>query len=184
MIAYAITDPSTLDFNTLKDDLEHFSTQATMIVYRDKSCKEYAQNAKIFLAHAKGFEKVLLHSDYLLAAKLHIDGVHLTSKQLDAIPKAKALGLFVIVSTHTRDEALKAEAMGADMITFSPVFDTPNKGKPVGIEVLSEIVSCVKLPILALGGILTQEQVDSCIKVGAKGFASIRYFERKFLNSL
>jgi len=184
MTVYAITDSSTLDFTTLEDDLKHFATQANMIVYRDKACKAYAQNAKIFLAHAKGFEKVLLHSDYLLAAKLQADGVHLTSKQWDNISKAKALGLFVIVSTHTKDEALKAETLGADMITFSPVFDTPNKGKPVGIEVLSEIVSCVDIPVLALGGILTQDQIDSCVDVGAEGFASIRYFERKFLNSL
>ncbi len=184
MTVYAITDPSTLNFTTLKDDLKHFATQANMIVYRDKACKEYAQNAKTFLAHATGFDRVLLHTDYLLASELQADGVHLTSKQLNVIPKAKDLGLFVIVSTHTRDEALKAEAMGADMITFSPVFDTPNKGKPVGIEVLSKIVSCVDIPVLALGGILTQEQIDSCIKVGVKGFASIRYFERKFLNSL
>ena len=184
MTVYAITDPSTLHFTTLKDDLSHFATQANMIVYRDKACKAYAQNAKIFLAHAKGFDRVLLHTDYLLASELQADGVHLTSKQLDAIPKAKALGLFVIVSTHTRDEALKAESMGADMITFSPVFDTPNKGKPVGIEVLSEIVSCIDIPVLALGGIVTQEQINSCVDVGAEGFGSIRYFARNSLNSL
>lgn len=184
MTVYAITDPSTLNFTTLEDDLNHFVTQANMIVYRDKTCKEYAQNAKTFLAHAKNFDRVLLHINYLLASELQADGVHLTSKQLDTIPKAKDLNLFVIASTHTRDEALKAEAMGADMITFSPVFDTPSKGNPVGIEVLSEIVSCVDIPILALGGILTQAQIDSCVDVGAKGFASIRYFERKFLNSL
>jgi len=179
MTVYAITDPSTLNFTTLEDDLSHFATQANMIVYRDKACKEYAQNAKIFLAHAKGFDRVLLHTDYLLAFELQADGVHLTSKQLNAIPKAKDLGLFVIVSTHTRDEALKAEAMGADMITFSPVFDTPNKGKPVGIEVLSKIVSCVDIPVLALGGILTQEQIYSCVDVGAEGFGSIRIFSQK-----
>ena len=184
MIAYAITDPSTLDFDSIGDDLKHFATRATMVVYRDKYSFDYAANAKMFLAHAKGFDKVLLHTDYRLAAELHADGIHLKSTQLDDIKKAKALGLFVIVSTHTKDEALKAETLGADMITFSPVFDTPNKGKPVGIEVLSEIVSCVDIPVLALGGILTQDQIDSCVDVGAEGFGSIRYFERKFLNSL
>jgi hypothetical protein len=30
--------------------------------------------------------------------------------------------------------------------------------------------------VLALGGILTQEQVRACEMTGASGFASIRYF--------
>jgi thiamine-phosphate pyrophosphorylase len=35
----------------------------------------------------------------------------------------------------------------------------------------------VKIPVIALGGILTQEQIASCEEVGASGFASIRYFK-------
>ena len=178
MIAYAITDPSTLDFNTLKDDLNYFSKHASMIVYRDNQTTHYAKNANFFLKHAKGFDKVLLHTDYKLAAKLGADGVHLQSKQLSDISKAKALGLFVIISTHTLDEAKEAEALGTDMITFSPVYHTPNKGKAVGIEKLKEVVTNMTIPVMALGGILTQEQIDSCEEVGAKGFGSIRYFER------
>lgn len=184
MIVYAITHPSALNFNTLKDDLERFSSLATMIVYRDKDCNNYEENARVFMSEAKGFERVLLHTDYLLAAKLHADGVHLRSTQFNDIKQAKDLGLFVVMSTHTKDEAILAEQYGADMITFSPIFDTPNKGRAVGIEKLKEIVLSVSIPVVGLGGIVTQEHVDSCMKVGAKGFASIRYFERIFLSSL
>jgi len=184
MIAYAITDPSTLDFNTLEDDLTYFTTSATMIVYRDKETTHYKENAQRFLDKAKGFNKVLLHTDYNLASELHVDGVHLKSTQFEDIEKAKNLGLFVIISTHTLEEAQKAESLGADMITFSPIFNTPNKGKALGIECLRDIVSSVKIPVIALGGILTQEQICSCKGVGAKGFASIRYFASKDLNSL
>ena len=184
MIAYAITDPSTLDFNTLEDDLNHFSSKATMIVYRDKQNSDYEKNATLFVEQAKGFEKVLIHTDYNLAAKLHTDGVHLKSTQLVDIKKAKSLGLLVVVSTHTLNEAKSAELLGADMITFSPIFTSPNKGKAVGIAKLKNIISSVSIPVLALGGIITQEQIVSCAEVGAKGFASIRYFERKLLNSL
>jgi len=184
MIAYAITDPSTLDFNTLEDDLKHFSSNATMIVYRDKQNSNYKKNARLFLEYTKGFGKVLIHTDYSLAAKLHADGVHLKSTQLAEIKKAKDLGLFVVVSTHSLNEAKSAELLGADMITFSPVFNTPNKGKAVGIAKLKHIISSVSIPVLALGGIIAQEQIVSCAEVGAKGFAAIRYFERKPLNSL
>jgi thiamine-phosphate pyrophosphorylase len=148
-----------------------------MIVYRDKQNGDYEKNATLFLEQAKGFEKVLIHTDYSLAAKLHADGVHLKSTQFADIKKAKDLALFVVVSTHTINESKNAELLGADMITFSPVFNTPNKGKAVGIDELRNIISSVSIPVLALGGIITQEQIVSCAEVGAKGFASIRYFE-------
>jgi thiamine-phosphate pyrophosphorylase len=178
MLTYAISDPRTLNFDTLTSDLAHFSHKASMIVYRDKSTNHYDTNAKSFVSVAKDFDRVLLHGDYVLAKQCDADGVHLTSTQFENITKAKAIGLFVIVSTHSKEEAKRAENLGADMITFSPVFDTPNKGKAVGLECLKEVVSSVRIPVLALGGVLTQKQIDACADVGAKGFASIRYFSK------
>ncbi len=181
MIAYAITDPSTLNFNTLETDIKYFAKKADMIVYRDKTSKNYAINAKLFLNEARkyDFQKVLLHTDYELAYQLKADGIHLTSRQFDEIAKAKALGLFVIMSTHTKQEALKAQKLGADMITYSPIFATPNKGEPKGVEKLRELTSLVDIPLIALGGIISQEQIDLCKESGAVGFASIRYFTDK-----
>ena len=179
MLVYAITDPTTLHFDTLVDDLAHFSTKASMIVYRDKMTSEYASNAKLFVENAQNFERVLLHGDYALAKACGADGVHLKSTQFDDIVKAKTLGLFVIVSTHSKEEAKHAEALGADMVTFSPVFDTPNKGKAVGLDSLKEVVSALHIPVLALGGILSPKEIDVCAVVGAHGFASIRYFCKK-----
>ncbi len=176
MIAYAITDPSTLDFNTLACDLERFSKKATMIVYRDK--ESACMRAVDFVQSAKGFDfdKVLIHGDHTLAQSAQADGVHLTSLQLDDIPAAKAKSLFVVVSTHTVEELEKAEALGADMATFSPIFETPGKGLPVGLEVLKNMTSQMHMPVLALGGIITEEQIAECERSGASGFASIRYF--------
>ena len=176
MIAYAITDPSTLDFTHLERDLKRFSDKASMIVYRDKNNTNYAKDAAHFLETAKGFDKVLLHGDYLLAKKLFAEGIHLKSTQFEDIQKAKALGLFVVMSTHTFDEAKRAQDLGADMLTFSPIFDTPNKGKVLGLEILKTLVETIDIPIIALGGILTQNEIEGCEKAGAKGFASIRYF--------
>ncbi len=179
MIAYAITDSKILDFSHIEEDLQFFSSKASIIVYRDKHTIDYAQNAKIFLSHAKNFDKVLLHTDYQLAAKLGADGVHLQSTQFPDIIKAKDLGLFVVISTHTEEEAKEAELLGADMITFSPIFETPSKGNPIGISSLEKVVSQISIPVIALGGILKKEQISLCLEAGAKGFASIRYFKRK-----
>ncbi len=178
MISYAITDPSTLSFGTLDSDLMRISQKADMIVYRDKANDSYETFAKQFLIQAKKttFEKILLHGSVDLASKLAADGVHLKSNQFDDIISAKQQGLFVIISCHTVDEAKKAESLGADMITLSPIFATPNKGKPLGLGALKELKGIITLPIIALGGILTQEQIDACQEAGASGFASIRFF--------
>ncbi len=178
MISYAITDPSTLNFNNLSSDLKRFAQKADMILYRDKDSDNYKSNAKIFMAEVRKykFDKILLHQSIDLACLYTADGVHLTSSQIDLIEKAKFFKLFTIVSTHTLSEVKEAERLGADMITFSPIFKTPNKEEPKGLEVLKEIVSRVSIPVIALGGILTKEQIEDCERVGAKGFASIRYF--------
>lgn len=178
MITYAITDPSTLNFQTLTTDLKRFSLKADMIVYRDKSTSDYDSNAKSFVNEARkhSFQKVILHTDYELAHTLKADGVHLKSTQFDDIVKAKALGLFVVISTHTQEEAREVESLGADMVTFSPIFTTPNKGEPKGVKELKKLVSVLCIPIIALGGIVTHEQIRLCEESGAFGFASIRYF--------
>ena len=178
MISYAITDPITLNFSTLSDDLKRFASKADMIVYRDKKTLNYTSNAKAFITEAKNhnFQKVLLHSHLSLAIELEVDGVHLTSGEFDSIEFAKAKGLFVVISTHSLEEATLAQKLGADMLTYSPIFTTPNKGKPIGTQALQELQKVIKIPIIALGGILGDEQIKSCIKSGASGFASIRYF--------
>ena len=178
MISYAISDPSTLNFQNLKDDIKRFSMKADMIVYRDKSTNFYAQNAFKFLDVARNyrFTKILLHTDYRLAHKFGADGVHLKSTQLQDIVEAKALGLFVVISTHRLKEALEAQSLGADMVTFSPIFMTPNKGQPKGLKELNRVASAVTIPLIALGGIVTKEQMILCQQNGAEGFASIRWF--------
>ncbi|QOP46729.1 thiamine phosphate synthase [Sulfurimonas paralvinellae] len=147
-------------------------------LYRNKEEKNYALYAAEFVEMCKNFKdmKCFLHQDYKLVAELDANGVHLTSEQFDAIPKAKELGLEVIISTHTHDEVHIAEAMGADYVAYSPIFETPNKDEPKGVDDLREIIGMTDIKVFALGGILTQEQVDAVEEAGAYGFASIRYF--------
>ncbi|SFV60510.1 Thiamine monophosphate synthase [hydrothermal vent metagenome] len=179
MIYYAISDPSTLNFDNLNSDLKRFAKKADIITYRDKTNKNYHTYAEIFIERAKeySFDKVLLHSDFRLAHRLKADGVHLTSSQSCDIGSAKSLELFVIISCHTIDEAVTAESLGADMVTFSPIFTTPNKGEPIGVEAITKLKSIISIPIIALGGVTTMKQIDACRLSGASGFASIRFFK-------
>lgn len=179
---YLITDPAFYGSSTdsLKSSLEAvFSkTIPDFALFRDKQTSDYPALARTFIEVCRShyLPKILLHSDYPLANTLGADGVHLTGAQFDEIAEAKKLGLYVIISTHTHEEALKAQKLGADAITYSPIFSSPNKGEPKGLEDLKEIVAKIRIPIFALGGIVAQEQIHAVEEAGAYGFASIRYF--------
>ncbi len=179
---YLITDPSfygsTPDALESALDVIYSYTLPDFALFRDKQTTHYRDLAQTFIAVSRSYRisRVLLHGDYLLAYELKADGVHLTSTQFDEITDAKALGLYVIISTHTYDEALKAQDLGVDAITYSPIYESPNKGKPKGLEDLKEIVAKIRVPIFALGGITTEEQIKAVEDCGTYGFASIRYF--------
>ena len=182
MKSYLITDPSF--YGTTSDVLEAFLNKVfsqnipDFALFRDKETPDYLALASTFIDVCRyhSLQNILLHGDYKLANVLKADGVHLPSTQFDAIKAAKALGLYVIISTHTHEEALKGQELGADAITYSPIYVSPNKGEPKGLEDLKEIVDKIRVPIFALGGITTQEQINAVQECGAYGFASIRYF--------
>lgn len=147
-------------------------------LYRDKSNPNYDIQAAHFVDVCIQFEgiKSFIHQKVDLAKELNATGVHLTSKQFDEIPHAKELGLEVIISTHTHEDVLKAENLGADAVTYSPIFTSPGKGKPKGVDDLKELLAKTKLKIFALGGIVESRHVDMIAEVKPYGFASIRYF--------
>ena len=182
MKSYLITDPKFYSDSsgTFRSSLQETLAkhQPDFALYRDKNNLNYAAIAELFLNICSQFEntKAMLHSDVELAAKLGAYGVHLTSLQFNEIKKAKALGLFTVVSCHSENEMLEAQKRGADAVTYSPIFSTPGKGEPKGLEDLNERVAKISLPIIALGGITTDEQIKAVEKSGCYGFASIRYF--------
>ena len=147
-------------------------------LYRDKENPDYPQHARVFIDLCSQYAKIkaMLHGDITLAARLGAYGVHLTSLQFNEIKSAKEQGLFTVVSCHSEEEVLTAERLGADAVTYSPIFSTPNKGTPKGLAELQRMVDKMRLPIIALGGITTKEQVKAVEATGCFGFASIRYF--------
>ncbi len=170
------TDTPAVFRNILHEQIKEHSIDFAL--YRDKSNPNYAIQAAHFVEVCSQFESVksFIHRDVDLAKKLNATGVHLTSTQFEKIEYAKSLGLEVIVSTHTKDEVLDAQKKGADYVTYSPIFASPNKGEPKGVEDLKELLEMCKIKVFALGGIVTQEQIKKIEKTDIFGFASIRYF--------
>ena len=103
----------------------------------------------------------LLVNDRLdVALAAGADGVHLPADGLPAAAVRQAVGnrFRIGVSTHSPEEAIRAEAAGADFVVFGPLFPTPAKlrfGSPLGIEPLREVLKRVALPVFAVGGIDT-----------------------------
>ena len=182
MKKYLITDPAyyTQEASSFAQNLRQALSkhQPEYALYRDKQNPHAALLANTFIATSKEFVgvKSFLHSDVALAQLLGADGVHLTYRDREHIKEAKQKGLEVIVSTHTFQEALDVEALGADAITYSPIYETPNKGEPKGVNALKELVEKVACKVFALGGILTQKQINELEETHVYGFASIRYF--------
>jgi len=177
MIKYAITDPSF--FNPFSPQPYFKNLDANFVLFRDKKSLDYKKNAQAFMQNAKEYPfKKILHQNYTLAKELQANGVHLTSTQFNDILAAKSLGLFTIISTHSLKEVLKAQTLGADAVTFSPIFDTPNKGEPKGIKELAKVVQNSQIKVIALGGIITKEHITLLQEANPWGFASIRYFAK------
>ena len=177
---YLITDPSYLSHD--KKIFEEKLTQAfnkhqpDFALYRDKAYEAYEELAKIFVkvCHHYGV-KAMLHNHAKLAASIKAYGVHYSSDKLCSIGHHDKT-LYTVLSTHEIAQIVAATELGIDAVTFSPIFSTPNKGKPVGVVKLKEVVNASRLPIIALGGIIEEDQINEVEKAGAFAFASIRYF--------
>ncbi|WP_321778101.1 thiamine phosphate synthase [Sulfurimonas sp.] len=170
------TDTPAIFRNILHEQFrEHLPNYA---LYRDKSNPNYDIQAAHFVEVCMQFENIksFIHQNIDLAKELNASGVHLTSSQFDKIKSAKELGLEVIISTHTHEEVIKAKDLGADAVTYSPIFSSPNKGEPKGIDDLKVLIARCNIKIFALGGIVSSEQIKEVQDAKAYGFASIRYF--------
>ena len=148
------------------------------VLYRDKSNPDYDNQAQNAVEVCSRFENVksFIHQKVDLAKELNATGVHLTSKQFSDIEYAKSLGLEVIISTHSHDEVLKAQTLGADAVTYSPIFTSPGKGEAKGIDDLNALLGKCDIQVFALGGVVDALHVESLQETKVFGFASIRYF--------
>ncbi|HYY57421.1 MAG TPA: thiamine phosphate synthase [Pyrinomonadaceae bacterium] len=125
--------------------------------------------------------RLLVNDRADIARAAGADGVHLTTRSLDARVVRRAFGddFLIGVSAHSLAEARAARDLGADFATFGPVFDTPSKrayGPPVGLAKLNEAASALApFALLALGGI-TSANAPEALRAGAQGIAAIRLF--------
>ncbi len=118
----------------------------------------------------------IINDDVEMAKELDADGVHLGQDDGEVASARRLLGprKIIGVSTHSLDEAIRAEADGADYIGFGAMY--PTRSKEVihlpGPLCLAELQGRLNIPIVAVGGI-TRDNVATVIDAGADAVAVI-----------
>lgn len=126
---------------------------------------------------ADSFTRLLINDRFDIAIAAGADGVHLTSNSLPtpAVRERTPDNFLVAVSTHMKDEVIRSRNDGADLAVYGPVFFTPDKGEPKGLENLRDACAAVgDFPVVALGGVDENNSTEA-IDARAAGFAAIRY---------
>jgi thiamine-phosphate pyrophosphorylase len=112
-----------------------------------------------------------------VALACRADGVHLGQEDM---PCALARGIVgkhmtIGVSVSTVDEAVEAEADGADYLGVGPLFATATKVDTVpatGLGILQAIRRAVRIPLVGIGG-LNAANAGDVIRAGADGVAVV-----------
>ncbi len=146
---------------------------------RDKSASAaamFSQASRLQTVARQHGARLSINDRLDVALAVNADGVHLAGQSL---PVAEAVRLAqgrlqVGRSVHALDEALAAAKDGADYLTFGHVFPTTTHPSlpPRGIEQLRAIVHAVDIPVIAIGGITT-ENLPDVLATGCAGVAVI-----------
>lgn len=112
-----------------------------------------------------------------IALACRADGVHLGQSDMQCALARRIVGkdMIIGVSVSTVDEAVEAEADGADYLGVGPLYATltkPDALPATGLSLLSTIGRAVRIPLVGIGGI-TYENGGEVIRAGADGVAVV-----------
>jgi len=177
---YAIVDTQALKGRShLKVARQIIHGGAKTIQLRDKllSKKELLPIAQQLKELCAEHNVLFIINDYLdIALAADADGLHLGQNDLPIKAARKLLPIDKILgcSTTTVEQAVAAEAEGADYIAVGSIYPTISKetAKVIGLDGLHQIRQAVTLPLVAIGGI-TKDNAAEVIATGASAVAVI-----------
>ncbi|MCH8003246.1 MAG: thiamine phosphate synthase [Nanoarchaeota archaeon] len=117
-------------------------------------------------------------NDYVdVALEINADGVHLGQSDMSIkgareISNKKYKNLIIGLSTHSSEQAIKADKEGTNYITIGPIFKTRSKDYTVGTNIINQIINKINKPLIAIGGI-NKKNIDSVLDQGVKSVAVI-----------
>lgn len=180
MLLYAITDRTWLGNNSLYKQVEDaIKGGATFIQLREKNL-----SYEKFLEEAKKIKEItdkygvpfVINDNVEIAKEIDADGVHVGQSDTEAKRAREILGKDKIIgiSAGNLKEAIDAEKNGADYIGIGAMFhtDTKSDATSVTFEEAKEITGKVNIPVVAIGGI-NSENILSLKGTGIDGVAVI-----------
>lgn len=161
LLLYAVTDRTWLGEKTLPQAVEEsLKGGVTMVQLREKHLDESAfqEEALTIQALCRRYGvPFLINDDVDLAVAVNADGVHVGQHDMEAGQVREKIGPDKIlgVSAQTVEQALKAQAAGADYLGVGAVFPTGTKddADAVSYDTLKAICAAVDIPVVAIGGI-------------------------------
>ena len=178
---YLVTDRALSRGRSTRDIVESaIRGGATCVQLREKTAttREFIHEAQEIrgLLASRGIPLII--NDRLdVALAVRADGVHLGQKDMP-IEMARPLSgqrMIIGISVESVEDAVTAEKSGADYLGVSPGFATPTKtdtAPALGLEGLVAIRQRVKLPLVAIGG-LSSDNAAAVIHSGADGVAVV-----------
>ena len=161
LLLYGVTDRSWLGEWTLYSAVEQsILGGVTMVQLREKDLEkeEFQKEARQIQELCKKHQVPFLINDNVeLAVEIEADGVHVGQHDMEAGEVRQKIGPEKIlgVSAQTVEQALKAQAAGADYLGVGAVFPTGTKddADAVSLDTLKAICQAVDIPVVAIGGI-------------------------------
>lgn len=151
----------------------------TLVQYRDKTQESrilYERALKMKALCDKYNVPMLVDDRADIAFAVGAAGVHVGQSDLPAEIARRMLGADAIigVSAHNAEEALAAEAAGADYLGCGAVYPTGTKKDTsvIGVEGLKAIRAVTKLPFVGIGGVTLANYRD-VLNAGADGAAIV-----------
>ena len=164
LLIYAVTDRAWTGRMTLFEQVEAaLRGGATMVQLREKGLAE--QDFEGFLEEARRMHELtarygvplIINDNVEIALKSGAEGVHVGQNDMDAGEVRRLLGPDRIlgVTAKTVEQVRRAQDAGADYLGSGAVFGTSTKADaiPMSLERLREICACVRIPVVAIGGI-------------------------------
>ena len=178
---YAVTDRTwAADEDALLRQVEAaIDGGASIVQLREKHLDPAAflAEAEQFAALCRRLGAVSIINDSVDAAlRSGADGVHVGQGDLEAGSARALLGPDKIlgVSAHSVEEALRAQAAGADYLGVGAAFATGTKAdaRPISRETIRAITAAVDIPVVAIGGI-TRDNILELRGCGLDGAAVV-----------
>ena len=181
MRLYAVTDRAwAADENALMAQVEAaIDGGASIVQLREKHLDEgdFLREAERFVALCRRKGAISIINDNVeIAARTGADGVHVGQEDLEAGRVRALLGpdKIIGVSAHNVEEALAAQAAGADYLGTGAAFVTGTKtnAKPISWETIRAVTAAVDIPVVAIGGI-TRDNLPELKDCGLDGVAVV-----------